>query len=123
MITLAGLALPPDLVWRDEFAPWSVETTARWSLSGALLVESARRLKGRPITLAGGPDSAWCGRQTLEALLSLHAQMTSMTLVYGSRTFTVRFAPEGIEAEPVVAYAQDGEPGDLYAVTLHLMEV
>ncbi len=123
MIKLNDVVLPDDLIWVDEMRSWAVDTSTKWTLTGALVVSAASKQKGRPVTLAGGRDHGWCSRATVEALMLLQSAMAQMTLIYGSRTLTVIFAPGGIEAEPIVDYAQDGQAGDWYSVTLHLMEV
>ena len=52
-VTLNGLHLPDDLIWRDEFDWAPVEQVVTPTLSGALLVEETAKPEGRPITLVG----------------------------------------------------------------------
>lgn len=59
------LALPDGLVWEDEFAWTPIVQALSWSLTGALLVETAEKRAGRPITLVGGKQWAWVSRETL----------------------------------------------------------
>ncbi|AHF03440.1 hypothetical protein MARPU_05795 [Marichromatium purpuratum 984] len=67
-IQLGALALPDGLRWSDEFS-WSptVRSTS-YGLTGALLVQSATRQDGRPLTLSGGRQWAWCSRAELTAI-------------------------------------------------------
>ncbi len=124
IITLNGITLPPDLVWSDEFAPWAVEQTTEWSLSGALMLQDGLKLKGRPVTLSGGPNAAWCDRSVLEQIVALQSQRSAMTLVYGTQTLSVRFAaPKAWDAKPVIDYADNGQPADKYEITLYFIEV
>ncbi|MNV78610.1 hypothetical protein D3C71_1721070 [compost metagenome] len=52
-VTLNGLLLPDDLIWRDEFDWAPVEQVVTPTLTGALLVEETDKPEGRPITLVG----------------------------------------------------------------------
>ncbi|MGD7412717.1 hypothetical protein ACQCRK_26175, partial [Ralstonia pseudosolanacearum] len=64
----AVLALPDDLLWTDEHAWTPAVAAVSYLLTGALLVESAARQKGRPITLVGAADMAWVTRATVNTL-------------------------------------------------------
>jgi hypothetical protein len=59
LATEVVLPLPDDLLWADEHAWSPVVATVSYLLTGALLVQSATRQAGRPITLVGPPDMAW----------------------------------------------------------------
>ena len=122
-ITLDTIVLPNDLIWVNEFEPWNVSIHTEWSLAGALLLQDGKKLKGRPITLQGGANAAWCDRSTLEAIKALYEQRKVMTLVYGSQTFQVRFAEKAWDAQPIIPYADNGQPTDKYAITLYFIEV
>lgn len=50
-VVLAGIELPADLQWTDEFTAWRIGQQVRTSLSGALIVQESARQAGRPITL------------------------------------------------------------------------
>lgn len=50
----AVIRLPDDLLWVDEHAWTPGVASVSYLLTGALLVESAIRQAGRPITLVGG---------------------------------------------------------------------
>lgn len=91
MITLGGLELPPYLQWQDEF-DWSpVEQATEYSTTGALLIDLAVKLTGRPITLMGTDNLGWITRAKLLQLKALAESPQEMELDYHSRTFTVRF--------------------------------
>lgn len=125
-ITLDAIILPADLDWVDEYDWTGVEQVIQTTLTGALIIEESTLLAGRPITLAGGDDSAWVSRGVVELLrakaINPQQQMT-LTLADG-RTFTVtwRQAARPIEARPVL---RDGLPhsGTYYTLTLRLMEI
>ena len=122
----AALALPDDLLWTDEHA-WTATTAAvSYTLTGALIVESADRKRGRPITLAGSTDMGWITRATLNTLhgwASVSGRRFELTLADG-RLFTVAFRHHEtpIEAEPVTGFAARND-SDFYRATLRFMEV
>lgn len=110
-ITLGALTLPDGLIWQDEFAWSPVTQSVEYGLTGALVVQEATRLAGRPITLVGqasGNQSAacWITRAdllTLQAALCVAGAQFTLTL-HDARTFTVapRQDPLEAEARPVV---------------------
>ncbi|WP_368162874.1 hypothetical protein [Aeromonas sp. s6] len=118
-VTLNGLLLPDDLVWRDEF-DWSpVEQVVTPTLSGALLVEETATPEGRPITLVGHAPRATV--LLLKALEAQVAQLMTLTLLNGQQREVVWRRP-GIVAIPVIEMA-DPEAGEPYALTLNFTEV
>lgn len=135
-ITLAGITLPGDLYWSDEFASWKVGQVRKTSLTGALILHESALIAGRPITLETTQEgSNWVAPLRLEELLQLQALEEDVaagpfTLVMpdhnaGTRSFTVRFNRDGgkaIEAKPIrfIAPAIDA---DYFAVTLRLIQV
>ena len=71
--TLGSVAVPRGMVWVDEFDWVPVERAVTYSLTGALLVDVAPRLAGRPITLAASDDRGWSG-MTRDKLITLRAK-------------------------------------------------
>lgn len=130
-ITLADgtdtITLHPDLYWADENSWHPVEQTVERSITGALIVQVATRIAGRPITLQPEDDSsAWMSRATLDALRNWAAvpgkQMT-LTLRGTARTVMFRHHDgDAIVALPVVHY-NDVNSGDWYRCTIRLMEL
>lgn len=96
-ITLNGLALPDGLRWSDEFTWSPLRTTRDYSLTGALILQTAERQAGRPITLIGGERWAWMTRANLLSLKTLlDTYAASMTLVlHDARSFAVTPVYEG----------------------------
>jgi hypothetical protein len=112
-ITLNGLALPDGLRWSDEFTWSPLQTTRDYSLTGALILQSAERLAGRPITLIGGERWAWMIRAnllTLQTLLDTYA--ASLTLIlHDARSFAVTPVYEGdgpLDATPKAVVQDSG---------------
>lgn len=86
------IALPPDLLWEDEFAWSQVSQSTERSVTGALLVDVGTRLDGRPITLTGTERHAWMRRtevQALRAWVALPEQVFTLTI--NGAVFTVLF--------------------------------
>lgn len=122
---LHNLPLPADMVWTDEFTWPTVVKSTEYTLTGALVVDSAQRLAGRPITLAGADDYGWITRATVDALRTLASALPGqyvLTLA-DTRSFTVVFAPEDpITAQPIVPIADPGADW-WYVTTVKLIEV
>lgn len=122
-ITLGGVTLPDDLQWTDEYAWSPVARASEYSLTGALIVEEAAKLAGRPITLGG--DWAWVSIATLTALRALAATpgWTGTLALADAREFIVAFREDGITAEAVVFEAPSGAQNDQWRVTIQLQTV
>lgn len=126
--TPLALALPPDLIWSDEFAWSQVEETTQYTGTGALVIDEWTKQAGRPITLAGEVTYGWCLRSEL---LTLNAWAATaglvLTLARMGATHSVKFNRAGggagaIEATPVVPYS-DPEASDPYTLTLRFLEL
>lgn len=135
-VVLAGIELPADLRWTDEFTAWRIGQQVRTSLSGALIVQESARQSGRPITLQTTRDGqAYVGPVQLGVLrqlqeLSGQLQAAPLTLILpahngGDRTFQVRWRrTEGaaVEADPC-RFAVPALDADYFSITLRLMTV
>jgi hypothetical protein len=125
-----ALTLPDDLLWSDEHAWSPAVSSVSYLLTGALLVQSAVRQAGRPITLVGATDMAWVTRAVVGALqvwaaapLASNTGRFELTLA-DARVFTVAFRhfEATIEAEPVTGFPARAE-SDFYRLTLRLMQI
>lgn len=65
------LALPQDLEWVDEFSWSPVQQSIETTLTGALVIQESKQLRGRPITLQGKDDMGWVQRTTGNTLMQL----------------------------------------------------
>jgi hypothetical protein len=121
-----ALTLPDDLLWADEFAWTPASATVSYLLSGTLLVETALRRKGRPITLVGAADMAWVTRAAVSRLYAWAALPGArFELSFADdRRFNVAFRHQDtpIETEPVLGFPAR-QDGDFFRLTLRLMEV
>lgn len=115
-----------DLLWADEFAWQPVAQQVDRSLTGALLIQAAALLAGRPVTLTGGADDrGWISRATLlqcTAWAAVPGQV--MTLAWRGSSYSViwRHQDGAIEATPVDPRTDDAADDD-YRVTLRLMVI
>jgi hypothetical protein len=120
------LTLPDDLSWVDEHRWTPAVASASYLLTGALLIESATRQAGRPITLQAPDDMAWVSRTIVDQLYawaSVPEQTFELQLVDG-RTLTVAFRHQDgpIEALPVLGFGGLA-PDSRWRLLLRLMEV
>lgn len=121
------VALNPDLYWSDENSWHPVEQTVQRTVTGAVVVSTASRLKGRGITLTPqGDNSAWMSRATLDVLRNWGAVPGAvLTLTLRGINYSVIFRHHdspAIDATPIVHY-QDVDTADWYSITLKFMEV
>jgi hypothetical protein len=125
-----ALSLPDDLLWSDEHSWSPAVASVSYLITGALLVQSAVRQGGRPITLVGAADMAWVTRATVEQLrgwasVPLGASDGRFTLTFSDgRDFAVAFrhSEVAIESEPVKGIPARLDT-DFYRITLRLMQV
>lgn len=119
------ITLHDDMLWTDEFV-WraAAQRTSR-TIAGSLVVESALKTKGRPITLVGSSEYGWVPRSTVVALAAAaDTPGQKFTLSLRGSSYTVAFNHESapLEATPVLDYnSYDGT--DYYAATVRLIEV
>ena len=80
---LDTVTLPDDLLWQNEFE-WNQNTQSQdRTLSGALVVQTAARLYGRPIRLVGGTTGGWITRATAKAIRALEADPVKVMTLTG----------------------------------------
>ncbi len=128
--TGVALPLPDDLLWADEQAWSPAVASTSYLITGALLVQSAIRQAGRPITLVGPADMAWVTRATVNTLhgwaaIPLSADDGRFELrLFDDRVFDVAFRHSEVcvEAEPVLGIPARSD-GDFYRLTLRLMQL
>ena len=123
------LALPEDLLWVDEMRWAALAQQTERSITGALIVDMAPRVGGRPITLQGDTDSAWIDRATLMQLKAWADDGQPLQLNLRGQVFEVLFDHGGAEdtralsMEPLVGFS-DMRPGDYYCnLALRFIEV
>lgn len=128
--TGVALPLPDDLLWSDEHAWSPAVANTSYLITGALLIQSANRQAGRPITLLGAPDMAWVTRAAVEQLrewaaIAVGGSTGRFELAFADgRFFTVVFRHQevAIEAEPVLGIPARSS-NDFYRLTLRFLEI
>jgi hypothetical protein len=124
-LMLDGLELPPDMVWVDEF-DWSpIAQTETRSLSGALIIETAEKLEGRPITLVGDPESGWITKAKVDALYEKLLITTPLVLtLQNNQTFNVtwRHSEKPVDMKPL-KYNRIMKPDSKYYGSIKLIQV
>ena len=116
--------LGDDINWSDEYSWSAVSKQSTYTLTGALVVEQAAKLAGRPITLESiDGNSGLLPRATLDTLKAwadLAAQQ--FTLTFRGTQYQVLFTGDApITATPILYYG-DPDAGDWYTVKLMLIE-
>lgn len=122
---LGNLQLPSGMIWIDEFDWSQVSRSSERSITGALIVDEAGLVAGRPITLEGESSQGWIRRATLLALMNMvniPGQEYDLILADG-RDFKVKFSgDQPVTAKPI------GRPelpqlANPYVATLRLITV
>lgn len=126
-IILAGIELPDDLDWQDEYGGWSpIQREHTKGSTGKLIIQSGQLKEGRPITLASasqGSTGAWCKRSVVEQIRAKLNETGVMPLTLHDRILSVVWAPEGaFSAEQLIRIA-DPDGDDYYTILLKLIEV
>jgi hypothetical protein len=121
----ATATLPDDMIWSDEYNWHPVVQSSEFTTTGALLIESAVKQAGRPISLNNTEDQGWVTKVACDQIkewASLPGIV--LTLVYRGVTRSVVFDHENtaFEAEPLVFY-REVVNGDYYIVTIRSIEV
>ena len=122
------LTLNPDLYWSDENNWHAVEQAVERTITGALVVQAAARIAGRPITLEPQDDeAAWMTLAvvtTLRNWAAVPGKTLALTLRGVAREVIFRHQDGGFEARPVLQYRDGHElPADFYLCTVRLMEI
>ncbi len=129
MITITDntttVTLPDDILWADEFAWHPVEQRVDQTITGALIVQAAERLAGRPITLQSGQNFAWLTRAQLDNL-KVWAAIPGKTLTLNirgvARSVMFRHNDGAVEAEMVMYHAAP-TASDFYVCVVRFLEI
>lgn len=119
------VALRDDMVWSDEYDWHPVVQSSEFTTTGALLIESAVKQAGRPISLSNTEDQAWLTKTMCDQIKSWASLPgITLTLVYRGVTRTVVFDHEktAFEAYPLVFYRLP-LPDDHYIATMRFIEI
>lgn len=130
MISLTYLGttvlLPPDLFWSDENNWFPVEQTAERTITGALEVQIATRVAGRPITLEPFEAGAWMALSdlnTVKGWASVPGRVMVLNLRGIGREVVFRHHDsDPVSAAPLIHYT-DVQGADWYLPTFKFMEI
>lgn len=123
MGTLNAITVPDAMEWTNEFSYRGVEQKTQYSITGAILIESAAIQLGRRIELKGGETYGWMPREDVQAICALaNLAGEEMVLVFRGQIFTVVFDHEAgaLESTPIVPY-EDPDVADFYYMTLRFI--
>lgn len=108
------ITLPAGLLWADEFGWQQVVAQHTHTSTGALLIDTWAKQAGRPVTLRGEQDRAWCERGLLATLrawasqpglvMSLAIRATNLQVVFDH----TQGAP--VDAQPLTELLSAGGP-------------
>lgn len=128
-LKLDTIDLPHGLTWSDRYSWTPIVQNVTVTITGSVVVQEAKQLSGRPITLKGGLDVCWTTKSVVDALYAKTQDASSvMTLDLtdlgaGSRQVLWRRDQEPMEVVPLVT-SPDENDNTLYAIlTLRFIEV
>lgn len=107
-VSLGGVSLPDDLAWPDEYEWQTLSVNTEYSLTGALLVQIATKLAGRPITLQSNNDRSWVTRAVASSIKALQTAGDQVTLTVRGQTFTVLIVE--VTATPLWDWSDESDP-------------
>lgn len=133
MLTLENLdtsqtvELDAGLIWSDEFGWSAVEQHVSRSITGVLIVETATKQGGRPLTLTNDDAMNWCRRADLLLLqqwCNTPACRLQVTLQDGRQYAVTPDCTSGnaIAAKPVNELPSYG-PDDEFHISIKLFEI
>lgn len=119
------IELPESLSWADEFNWSPVQQTKTYTTTGALLLEHSVKQAGRPITLEGAEDRAWCTRAvvaTLKAWAEIPGVELDLILRGAYKKVTFDHENTALEGFPILFYDDSSwDPQDFYYPTIRLI--
>lgn len=120
-----SIELPPGLYWSDELQWQPVAQSVTYSATGRLLVQTAARNGGRPITLAPIAGTGGVAERALADALQAWACVPGglLTLTWAGTDYPVQWRHDSgpaLAAEPLWP-AETDQATDLFRLTLRLM--
>jgi hypothetical protein len=96
------------MLWTDQYDWTPTEQTETRTLTGALVIETAQKQAGRPITLTGTAESGWATKAQVDAVFAMLSTTTPLVLVLpDGTTFNVTFRNKDnppVQAKPLLDY-------------------
>lgn len=122
---LETLTLPEDLDWVNEFAWPKIKQSLEYTTTGATIIDVWTKQSGRPITLQGAEDRAWCTRSLLtqlETLAQLPGKLISLNLRGSIKNVIFDHENTPIESE-VIMFSNTVDDIDPYRITLRFIQL
>ena len=125
-ITLNGVTLSSNLVWRGEFDAPAAGQSVAMTIGGRQVIQTAPIDGARTVVLEatdmGDKYKGVFTRAQVQAIKALEAAGTTVTFVYGTQSLSVVVAAGGVQVYPLI---DSNEPGadDEYLGTVTLLEV
>ena len=131
MITLryqsTFILLSDRLQWVNEMSWSEIEQSTEYATNGALMVDQAEKLAGRPIELDGVESQAWLNRSTclqIKQLIRIRGAVLALELRGETRNVIFDRQKGGFDAQPIWKLVDGEFTGDvLYRPTLRFLEV
>jgi len=126
MISLAGIELPAQTVWQEQFTSQSVQQNVVQTLGGYHKVFPKRLKNGKNITLVFGENSAWLDYEAVAKITSLSTTGDTYGLVFHNQNFNVVFShhtPPACEFSPLFPEGLIKPNATKWHGTIKLMEV
>ena len=125
---LGGVNLPPDILWTDEYEFAPVRVKKDIAITGNQILQVAKQMAGRNITLASGERGAWLTRSDLDALVALRDTDLLSTMVLtlpDGRAFSVVFdlTQSPCFTTTPLRPGKFTSAGDFFKVTIKLLTV
>jgi hypothetical protein len=126
-LTYAGLVitLPDGLLWPNEFSWSPVDQSVNYTITGAMIVQSSKKLAGQPIVLAGDVAHTWMLRlyvKTLKQWAEEPGRVMTLNLRGVDRNVIFDHANTPIETADVWDFS-DPDDTDFVAITLRFLTV
>lgn len=125
-----AIALPPDLLWANEFEWAAVSQSKERSITGALIVDSVKRVAGRSVFLQGAANCGWLTRAELRRLQVLASMPgAQFDLLWNGEVMRVMFdhgedeAASPVSASPAIDYSDPMDEDRYHSLQLRFMTV
>lgn len=125
-----AIALPPDLLWTNEFEWAAVSQSKERSITGALIVDAVKRVAGRSVLLQGATNSGWLTRAELRRLQVLAGMPgAEFDLLWNGEVMRVMFdhgedeTASPVSANPAIEYSDPMDEDRYHSLQLRLMTV
>jgi len=126
ILTLGGVELNPNMVWRDRAITQGVAQRVIRTLAGGLVVFTQQLTAGAEVTLSATNDQGWLTKVQVDQVRALaEIPGAQYTLSIGAESLNVMFRhsdPPAFDAALLIERLNP-VPGDYYTVNIKLLTV